>query len=78
MDRTERIAEGIRLQKTIHRLTWKQVASILGMSRQAFDRRLKGHPRWKYEELEKLASEWNTTIEHLAQGFSVDGGTDAA
>lgn len=78
MPEADRIAEGILVQKTRRRLTYQQIADILGMSRQALSNRLNGDTLWKYHELHKLADAWGITIQQLEQGFGDNGGSNAA
>jgi transcriptional regulator with XRE-family HTH domain len=64
--RSERIAKRIEAETTRPRLSKKALAEELGISRPAFDRRLHGKPAWRYDELEKLAKLFGTTIDDLA------------
>lgn len=76
MPEAERIAEGILVQKMRRRLTSKDVAAILGITRQSLQRRLKGDTRWKHDELHKLADAWGITIQELEAGFGDNHKTD--
>jgi len=69
MRETERIAEGILIQKRRRHLTNADVAAILGITRQSLGRRLSGDTRWKHDELHKLASAWGITVAQLEAGF---------
>jgi len=69
---TERIAEGILVQKTRRRLTYAQIADILGIRRQSLARRLNGETPWKHQELHKLAAAWGITVQQLEAGFGND------
>lgn len=79
MAETQRIAEGILVQKTRRHLTYHDIAAILGITRQALARRLNGETPWKHQELHDLAKTWGTTVQQLEAGFGDDdGGSNAA
>ena len=69
MQETERIAEGILIQKTRRHLTYTEVAAILGIRRQSLARRLNGATPWKHQELHKLAAAWGITVQQIEAGF---------
>ena len=69
MQETERIAEGIFVQKRRRHLNNSDVAAILGITRQSLSRRLNGRTKWKHEELHKLADAWGITVQQIEVGF---------
>lgn len=73
MQETERIAETILIQKKRRRLTYSDVAAILGVTRQSLARRLNGETRWKHDELHTLADAWDITVQQLEAGFGDEG-----
>lgn len=73
MPESERIAEGILIQKRRRHLNYTDVAAILGITRQSLARRLNGETRWKHDELHKLADAWDITVQQLEVGFGENG-----
>jgi transcriptional regulator with XRE-family HTH domain len=62
----ERIAKRIDTETApVHRLTKKELAQRLGISRPALGRRLNGKVDWHVDEIETLAKLFDTTYEDL-------------
>lgn len=67
----------IRVHMARRDLHHNEVASILGIKRQAFARRLHGETPWRWSELVKLDDAWQGAISPMITEIPANGG-DAA
>jgi len=66
MERWERIAQRVETATTpVRQITKGEIAQQLKISRPALSRRLHGKVGWEYDELEKLAHIFGTTVNEL-------------
>lgn len=66
------INDEIRAQKGRRQLTWDDVASIIGIKRQALMRRLNGETPWRYFELTDLSDAWGGPLDGFLDHHHAD------
>lgn len=58
-------AERLKRMRSIHRETQEEAAKVIGYKKATYARYEKGERGIAYEDLEKLATHWNTFVEYL-------------
>ena len=67
-------AERLKRMRLIHRETQEEAAKVIGYKKETYARYEKGERGIAYEDLEKLATHWNTFVEYLTgeEEYSTD------